>query len=209
MAQVAIYNREGKKTGELTVSDAVFAVKGKPEVVHFVANAQRANASIPYADTKTRGEVRGGGRKPRPQKGTGQSRQGSIRAPQWKGGGVIFGPTSNRNMSKKINQKTRRKAICMVLSDKLRHETLVVIDSFDGMSGKTKELSQTLHALPVNGASALVASGAKNEALQRAARNLKKVNTTLADSVNVLDLLKYRYVVVDTAGIEKIVAQFQ
>lgn len=209
MANVTMYNREGKEVGEVTLDDAVFGVKIDPKLIQFVANAQRANAAIPYANTKTRGEVRGGGRKPRPQKGTGQSRQGSIRSPQWKGGGVVFGPASERNQEKKVNKKTRQKAICMALTDKANHKKLIVVDSFDGMTGKTKELSTLLKTLPVNGMSALVASASKNVALTRSARNVNKVNTILANSVNVLDLLKYKFVVIDKAGIETVIAQFK
>lgn len=209
MATVTMYNREGKSAGELTLDDAVFGVKPDAKLIQFVANAQRANAFVPYADTKTRGEVRGGGRKPRPQKGTGQSRQGSIRSPQWKGGGVIFGPNSERNLDKKVNKKTRRKAIRMMLTDKLLAEQLIVVDSLDGLAGKTKEFTQLLSALKLKRVSALVASAGKNESLTRAAQNLPKVNTVLADSINVLDLLKYRYFIVDAAGVEKIVAQFK
>ncbi|MBI2411482.1 MAG: 50S ribosomal protein L4 [Candidatus Kerfeldbacteria bacterium] len=208
MATIKVYNLKGESTKEITLDDKVFAVKADPKLVQFVVRAQRANAHIPYADTKTRSEVRGGGRKPWKQKGTGSARQGSIRAPQWRKGGIVFGPTSERNMTLKVNKKTRRKALSMVLSDKLADSRIVVVDSLDQLTGKTKDLSITLKKLPVKGRSFLIASAKKNDLLTRCAKNMPQASTMLADSLNVIDLLKYHTLVIDTAGVESILAQY-
>lgn len=209
MATVTVYNLKGEKVEDLKLDDAVFGVEVKPEVVQFVADAQRANAHVPYAHTKLRGEIRGGGKKPWRQKGTGRARHGSTRSPIWRGGGITFGPRSIRNMAKKVNKRQKQAAIRMVLSDKAAAGGLIVVDSFEALTGKTKEVATLMTALKMERPSALIASGAKNESLQRAAQNLEKVNTVLANSVNVADMLKYRYLVVDKAGVETLTATFK
>lgn len=195
--------------GTLDLSDDIFAEEVNADLVNFVANAQRANAHVPYAHTKGRASVRGGGKKPWRQKGTGRARHGSSRSPIWRGGGVTFGPSKLRNMSKKVNKKTRRKAIRMMLSDKAANGALFVVDSLADSTGKTKELAELMNTLPMEKQTALVASGEKNENLTRAAKNLEKVNTVMATSVNVGDLLKYRYLIVDKAGVEKMTDVFK
>lgn len=209
MSKVKLYNLKGEATGDIELDKAVFEVEVDPALVQFVMNAQRANAHVPYAHTKGRAEVRGGGRKPWRQKGTGRARHGSSRSPIWRGGGVTFGPTSARNMSKKINKKERRNAIRMVLSDKANESAIFVIDSLKEVSGKTKELSTLITALPTEKQSVLFAVADKNESLTRAAQNLEAVNSVLADSVNVLDLLKYRYLIIDKAGLEELTTQLK
>jgi large subunit ribosomal protein L4 len=209
MITVSVYNLEGKPAGEMNLDEALFGVELNLELVQHVAVAQRANAFIPYAHTKGRSDVRGGGKKPWKQKGTGQARHGSIRSPLWRGGGITFGPTSERNMNKKVNNKERRKALRMVLSNKTVDKALIVVDSFDGLTGKTKELATLLATLPTNGRSVLIASAQKNDVLRRATNNLEQVNTILADSINVGDLLTYQYLVVDKAGVETITERFK
>jgi len=209
MATVDVYNLTGEKSGTLDLDESIFAVAVNPETVQFVANAQRANAHVPYAHTKGRAEVAGGGRKPWKQKGTGRARHGSSRSPIWKGGGVTFGPTKFRNPFKKVNKKMRRSAIRMMLSDKVAHQALFVVDSLESLTGKTKEITQLLNTLPINSKSTLIASGGKSEMLTRSARNVEKVNTVMADSVNVGDLLKYQFVIVDKSGIEKMSEVFK
>lgn len=208
MPTVNVYNIEGQQVGEMTLDEKIFGVEVNPVVVQEMSLAQRANAHIPYAHTKGRADVRGGGKKPWKQKGTGRARHGSIRSPLWRGGGVTFGPLSIRNMAQKMNKKQRRKAIRMMLSDKAKENLLIVIESFDGVEGKTKQISHLLEVLPVKGKSALIASAEKNELLTRSTQNLEKINTVLADSVNVADLLQYRFLVVDKSGIEKITSHF-
>lgn len=208
MAKVSVYNLEGKELETIEVVDNVFGVAVDKKIVQFVHNAQRANAFVPYAHTKHRGEVSGGGKKPWKQKGNGRARQGSIRSPQWKGGGVVFGPRNEKNPTQKVNVKLRRLALRMVLSDKLSDKRLIVVDSFDPIEGKTKALFNALAKLPTGHKSVLIASGVKTAGLTRAAQNLKKVNTVLATSVNVGDMLKYQYVLLDRAGVEKISTHF-
>lgn len=206
MGKVAVYNLEGKKAGDIELNDAVFGVEINPEVVQFVANAQRGNAARPYAHTKQRGEVRGGGKKPWRQKGTGRARHGSSRSPLWRGGAVTFGPTKFRNQFRKVNKKQRRKALMMVLSDKLAGNNIIVVESFEGATGKTKQMSDFLAAVPMERQSGVIALGEKNELVTRSAQNVQKVNTMLADSLNVYDLLQHRYLIIDKAGVEKLEA---
>jgi large subunit ribosomal protein L4 len=207
MSKITVYNLEGKEAGSMELAPEVFGVELKADVVQFVVRAQQANAFIPYAHTKTRGEVRGGGRKPWKQKGTGRARHGSSRSPIWVGGGVTFGPRNTKNPSLKINKKTKSAAARMVLSDKLSGERLIVVESFDGATGKTKQFSELLKKL-ANGRSALIATADKNQTLQRACSNIPKTNTVLANSLNVRDLLKYQYLVVDKAGVEALTKQY-
>lgn len=201
---VKVYNVAGEVVGEQALTPQLFAVKVKPEVVHQVVVAQAANRREPIAHTKTKGEVRGGGRKPWKQKGTGRARQGSIRNPQWRGGGIVFGPRSNRNFSQKVNKKMKRAALAMVLSDKVANEKIVVIDQFDAAAGKTKQLSAILAKLPSAGHLVLLSLGASNSTVIRSAQNLAKTWYCAADSLNVVDLLKYEYLVMDKAAVEKI-----
>ncbi len=203
MSKVAVYNLTGESAGDMELDASVFGVELNSGLVQLVARAQRANAHIPVAHTKGRAEVRGGGKKPWRQKGTGRARHGSSRSPLWRGGGVTFGPTKERNMSLKINKKSKRAALRMMLTDKAAEKRLIVIDSFDGVDGKTKQISTLLEKVAENRPS-VIASGVKNDSLRRAAGNLARVNTMLADSLNVGDLLKYRYLIIDKAGIEQV-----
>ncbi len=209
MSKVTVYNLKGESVGEIALAPEVFGVTPKPSVVQFVVRAQRANAHVPYGHSKRRGQVSGGGRKPWKQKGTGRARQGSIRAPQWKGGGVNFGPNSERNMTMKVNKSTRHTALRMVLSDKVNDQLFLVVDSFDGVEGKSKQLATAIKSLPVKTRTALIATAQKQPLLQRAARNVVGVNTLLVDSLNVVDLLKYRFVLLDKAGVERLTATLQ
>jgi large subunit ribosomal protein L4 len=204
MASVKLYNLEGKETGSVTLDDAVFAVKPLPELVQFVLTAQDANAFQPYAHTKTRGERAGGGKKPWRQKGTGRARHGSTRSPIWRKGGVTHGPRSDRNLNLKVNKKQRRKALKMVLSDKAANSQLLVVEGWDGLEGKTKQLATLLAKLPVGDRSVLITSGAKNEPLMRAAGNLANAQTIMADSLNVGDLMRSQYLLIDQAGVDTV-----
>jgi large subunit ribosomal protein L4 len=207
MAKLKVYNLKGEASGEITLDDSVFGVEIDPKIVQFVSNAQRNNAYQPFAHTKDRSDVSGGGKKPWRQKGTGRARQGSTRSPQWRGGGSVFGPRKERNHETKVNKKVRRQAIRMVLTDKVISNMLVIVDSFDALSGKTKELASTLNTLPTKRSSTLIAAGKKSDMLNRASKNIERVNTVLADSVNVRDLLAYKFLVIDKAGAEELVKQ--
>jgi large subunit ribosomal protein L4 len=196
-----VYNLQGKETGEIELSDAVFDVKIKPELVHEVFVAQMNNQRESWADTKNRGEVRGGGKKPWKQKGTGRARHGSTRSPIWKGGGVAFGPLSIRNYKTKINKKTRRLALKMCLSDKLKNNAFWVVDDFNFSEPKTKLFAATLQSLPIPQKSYLVLTPQKDEQLVRMARNLSKVKTEIAQNVSVMDLLSQQAVIISKEAI--------
>ncbi len=194
MPNVSVYNETGSQVGSLALSDALFAVKPDQAIIHEAMVAQRANARRAIANTKTRGEVRGGGKKPWKQKGTGRARQGSIRSPQWVGGGITFGPTSERNFSVKINKKLKRKALFMALSDKVQNQKLMVLESMAITSAKTKYAASVIAKLPIDRNVLLVVPGA-SAVLMRMVRNLQNVKLVSANSVNLIDVLTYRSVV--------------
>ncbi len=199
-----VYNLAGKETGEMNLSDAVFGVKTKPEVVHEVFVALQNNQREPWADTKNRGEVRGGGKKPWQQKGTGRARHGSIRSPIWKGGGVTFGPLSIRNYKTKINKKIKNLALRMCLSDRAENKSLLVVEDFNFTEPKTKLFAQFMSVLPVKAKSILVLTPGKNEQVLRMTKNIKTVKTVRAEDVNVMDVLSNSIVVTNKAGVEKL-----
>jgi large subunit ribosomal protein L4 len=142
-----VYNQKGEAAGSKEVSEAIFAVQANPVLIHEAVTAQMANMRTVLAHTKTRSEVRGGGKKPWRQKGTGRARVGSSRSPLWIGGGIIFGPNSDRNFSKKINKKAKRKAMFMVLSDKVANQKLAVLEKFTLENFKTKAVNEILNNL--------------------------------------------------------------
>ncbi|MDP3741544.1 MAG: 50S ribosomal protein L4 [bacterium] len=191
--KVKIYNQEGKESTEgVDLNPKIFGLeKENPELVHFIANILLSNARNTVASTKTRGEVRGGGRKPWKQKGTGRARHGSIRSPLWRGGGITFGPNSERNFIKKINKKTRRLGLFTVLTDRAKNSKIVVLESLDAASGKTKDLTAKLKNLESiqAGRNVLIILPAKQEAILRAGRNLQNVKVSLAKNLNFLELL--------------------
>ena len=207
--KVKVYNIEGKETGEMNLSDRIFGVKVKPEVVHGVFTAQNNNQREPWADTKNRGEVSGGGKKPWPQKGTGRARHGSIRSPIWKGGGVAFGPLSIRNYKEKINKKTKRLALKMCLSDRVQNNALLVVEDFNFSEPKTKVFVNLLKALPVKAKSFLLLTPGKNETVLRMTKNLKSVKTVRAEDISVMDLLSKAMVLTSKAGVEKLETVFK
>ncbi len=208
MAKVKLYNLEGKAVGDQELDDAIFAVPVKNDLVHQVVVAQQANSRETVAHTKDRSEVRGGGRKPWRQKGTGRARAGSTRSPIWKGGGVTFGPRNTRNFSKKINKKMKTKALFMVLSDKVKHDKLVVVDNLEIKEGKTKTLKEVMKKLPTSTNPSLFATAKKITHLNNAAKNAPELGVIAADSLNVVDIMKYDYLVIDQAGLEKIKTVF-
>lgn len=202
--KVKVYNLEGKETKQLELNEEVFNVPVKSEVVHEVFVAQRNNAREPWADTKKRGEVRGGGKKPWQQKGTGRARHGSIRSPIWKGGGVTFGPLSIRNYKTKINKKTRRLAIRMCLTDKVQNGAIWVVENFSFKEPKTKLFAALVKALPVNQKTFLVVTPGKDAAVMRATNNIKSVQTTRAEDLNVVDILNKQAILTTVEGVKKI-----
>lgn len=201
MATITLYQQDGKTSGTMELSDRVFGVRSKMALIHQVYEALRANAREPWADTKNRGEVRGGGKKPWKQKGTGRARHGSIRSPIWKGGGVTFGPLSTRNYKQKINQKMKQQAVRMCLSDKLADEKLLVLETLTS-DGKTKGMAAVKSKLPCAEKTTLIVVPGNEAMIRRATRNLPFVSTLRAEDVNVMDLLDHQYVVASKAAIE-------
>lgn len=190
MPSIPVYNPQGEKTGELAVSQAVFGVKAKPALLHQVVVALQAAMRPHVADTKTRGEVRGGGKKPWKQKGTGRARVGSIRSPLWRKGGVIFGPKSIQNFEKKVNKKVRKAAFCMALSDKAADGRIIALEPFAFEAAKTKFAHGFLKKLPLHGKREIVVYGNRDEATVRAFRNIPSVALSHVDTVNTRDVLK-------------------
>lgn len=209
MPQVVIYNREGKTAGTLELDAAIFGVKAKPAVLHEAVVAQRANARVAIAHTKTRGEISGGGKKPWKQKGTGRARHGSIRSPIWRGGGITFGPRSNRNFSKKINSKVKRQAILMALSDKVTCGTFYVLESLAADFSKTKDIAKIVRALPIVNGKTLLVLPASEKRAGRLAANIERVTPIGAGSVNVVDVLNHVNLVTTVEGIKEITKTYQ
>jgi len=207
-----VYNAKGEQVKDLELSKRLFGATVKPEVIHQVVIAQEANSRQVLAHTKTRAEVRGGGKKPWRQKGTGRARHGSTRSPIWVGGGITFGPRSDRNFSLKVNKKQKQLALAMCLSDKVASKALAIFDVISVESGKTKDLNSWVKSMKSkieslkNGKKFLLVTDAKDVALFNASKNLKNITTIGYNSLNCVDLLKYDTVLVSekaTVAIEK------
>ena len=203
MAKVNVYNTEGKKVGDKTLSDKIFGVKIIPTNVHEVVVSMLSSARNTVAHTKTRGEVRGGGKKPWKQKGTGRARHGSSRSPIWAGGGITFGPRSNRNFLKKINRKVKRSAFFMTLSDKVANEKMILVEGLEVKDGKTKAVAKILEKLPVEGRVVFVTPESNTE-LVRGSRNIKKARTVTVNDISLLDVLNADCVVMTTEASDKL-----
>jgi len=203
MLKTKLYNSEGKETGEVELPESVFGVKLNDDLVHQAVVAQMANARQVLADTKDKGEVRGGGKKPWKQKGTGRARHGSSRSPLWKGGGVTFGPTSDRNFSKMINKKMKTKALLMVLSSKLKDNELVVVENIKLEKTSTKKMKDILGKLPLGG-KVLISMDKKNDSVFNSVKNIQNTSMLASDSLNVVDLLKNKMLVINKKGVERI-----
>ena len=202
MPKVDVYNVEGKKVSELELKEEVFGIEPNEELVHSVLVNYLANQRQGTQSTKTRAEVSGGGRKPWRQKGTGRARQGSIRAPQWIKGGIALGPKP-RSYRYQVNKKERRLAIKSVLSSKVLENALYIVDAIPMKEIKTKEMVKTLNNIKVEGKT-LVVLPEKNEVVQKSARNIEGVKTTLVNTINVYDLLKYRNLVLTVDAVKKL-----
>ena len=194
MPKVDVYNIEGKKVSDIELNENIFGIEPNEAVVHSVLVNYLANQRQGTQSTKTRSEVSGGGRKPWRQKGTGRARQGSIRAPQWIKGGIALGPKP-RSYKYRVNKKERQLAIKSLLSSKVLENNLVVIDKVELKEIKTKNMVKTLENLKVTGKT-LILLPEKNENVQKSARNIEGVKTTLVNTINVYDLLKYNKLVI-------------
>ena len=201
MANVAVYNMEGKEVGTLELNDAVFGVEVNEHLVHRAVVSQLANNRQGTQKAKTRSEVSGGGKKPWRQKGTGHARQGSTRAPQWTGGGVVFAPTP-RDYSFKMNRKEKRLALKSALTSRVQENKLVVLDELKLNEIKTKNMKAVLDNLKVSGA--LIVLNEKDQNVVMSAKNLEGVKTVLTNTINVFDILKYKTVVVTKAAVAEI-----
>ena len=202
MPSIDVYNIEGKKVKEVELKDEIFGIVPNEAVVHSVLVNFLANQRQGTQNTKTRSEVRGGGRKPWRQKGTGRARQGSIRAPQWIKGGIALGPKP-RSYYYTVNKKERQLAVKSVLSSKVLENELVVVDSLDLKEIKTNAMVKALDNLKVEG-KALILLPEKNENVQKSARNIEGVKTTLVNTINVYDLLKYKNLVITLDTVKKL-----
>ena len=201
MAKVSVYNMEGKEVDTMELADSVFGVEVNEHLVHMAVVQQLANNRQGTQKAKTRSEVRGGGRKPWRQKGTGHARQGSIRAPQWTGGGVVFAPTP-RDYSFKLNKKEKRAALKSVLSSAVAENKLIVVDELKFDAIKTKDFVKVMNNLKVE--KALVVLDENDQNVVMSARNIPTVKTALTNTINVYDVLKYNTVVVTKAAVETI-----
>ena len=204
-----VYSKEGKETGDVKLPETVFGVTWNPDLVHEVVVGMQANARAGTADTKDRSEVRGGGKKPWKQKGTGRARHGSRRSPIWTGGGVTFGPTSEKDYSVKINKKVRAKALASVLSKKLVDQEVLFVDSLAMDEAKTKDAKAIVSALAKGTGqdsldtkrknAAIVVLADRNLATEKSFRNFGNIEVAQAKDINPVDLLTYKYVVVADA----------
>jgi large subunit ribosomal protein L4 len=206
--KVIIYNQKGEKTEEsINLPNEIFDVKMNSDLVHQVAISQMGNRRRIIAKTKNRSEVRGGGRKPWRQKGTGRARHGSIRSPIWRHGGVTFGPTTEVVFKKDLSKKMRRKALFMVLTAKAKKDNLIILDDLKIEEPKTKLMEKILEKLRTKG-SKLVILPKKDDALIRATRNIAEAKVELAQNLNVLDLLSFKYLILPKDSIKVIKETF-
>lgn len=215
MPTITIYNQQGQEIGQAELPSEIFAVPMNFDLVHQAVVTQMTNARQPIAHTKDRGQVRGGGGKPWPQKGTGRARHGSIRSPIWIGGGVTFGPTKERVFAKKINKKMKRKALLMALSSKVRDGELILLDKLEIAEAKTKKIIEILNKLKSQilklktttqkpKLSFLIVLPKSDLNVIRAAKNIPQVATIGADSLNVVDVLRYKYLLIPQEAIKMI-----
>ncbi len=231
MLKAIIYNKDGKDLKEIDLDPQIFEVAINPELVHQAVIAHQANSRQILASTKDKGEVSGGGKKPWKQKGTGRARHGSIRSPLWRGGGITFGPTNNRNFSLKINKKAKKKALLMALSSKAAAKKIIFVDQLELDEAKTKNFFKILENLKLRNKkvdiakkekkektnvkktgdkekSVLVILPEKNDNIKRSARNISKISIINAQSLNIYDVLKNQYMLMPVEAIEIIKKTF-
>ena len=201
MANASVLNMEGKEVGSMELNDAVFGVEINEHLVHQAVVLQLANNRQGTQKAKTRSEVSGGGRKPWRQKGTGHARQGSTRAPQWTGGGVVFAPVP-RDYSFKMNKKEKRAALKSVLTSKVQENKFIVLDELKLAEVKTKEMKKVLDNLKVNNALVIIGDDSENVALS--ARNIAGVQTASVNTINVFDMLKYNTIIATKSSVASI-----
>ena len=216
--KLKIYNQTVAEAGTIELSEKVFGLKINESLVHQAMVTQMGNERQVLAHTKDRSEVRGGGKKPWKQKGTGRARVGSSRSPLWIGGGVTFGPTKNRNFKKKINRKMKQQALCMVLSDRINNNSLVVLENLDAKEYKTKTINEVFKNIEAkilnkeNGKkskrSILVINDGKGEEFKYSVRNLVGIKNVNLENINIVDLLNYQNLVITESAVKKIEALY-
>jgi len=207
--KIDLYNNQAEVVGNVELADKVFGVTVNNDLVHQAMVAQMSNERQVLAHTKTKSEVRGGGKKPWRQKGTGRARAGSSRSPLWIGGGITFGPRKDRNFKKDINQKMKQKALFMVLSDKVKNNSLVILDNLEIKEFKTRTINSWLKNLETKiwqnpRRSVLLVNDERSENLKYSTRNLEYVKIINLENINILDLLHFRNLVLSQAGLEKL-----
>jgi len=212
--KIKVYNQSGTAVKDLELNEKIFGVKSNSELLHQAVVAQGANERQVLAHTKDRSEVRGGGKKPWKQKGTGRARAGSSRSPLWSGGGVVFGPRNDRNFKVKINQKMKQAAIFMALSDKLLSKTLVVLDELKMADYKTKQFAAILSALEnkvLNDSrrDLLILNEGQEEKVKMSARNLAGVKIINLENINLLDLLNYKNLLMTESAVKTLTGRYQ
>ena len=212
--KIKVYNQTAEFVHDLELSEKIFGVKSNAELLHQAVVTQMGNERQVLADTKDRSEVRGGGKKPWKQKGTGRARVGSSRSPIWIGGGVTFGPTSDRNFSKKINKKMKQKAIFMALSDKLVNGTLVILDDLKMEEFKTKKFNEVLTAIETkvlnnDRRNILIINDSKDEKVKYSARNLKGTEIINLENINIVELLKFKNLLLTEAAVKTLEERYK
>lgn len=206
--KIDLYNQKGEVTGSVVLPKEIFEVAFNSDLVHQVAVSQMSNKRQVSAHTKNRSEVQGSGKKPWRQKGTGRARHGSIRSPLWRGGGITFGPRTEKVFEKDIPKKMRRKALFMTLSEKAKNNQLVVLDKIEAEKPKTKEVAKMLKKLPVKDGTLLISLPKYDKNIYLSARNIKKTAIQEARNLNVLDLLNYKYLLITKDSIKTIKETF-
>ena len=204
MSKIKMLNQNGENTKELKLNDNIWGIEPNDAVLYDAVRLSMSNSRIATASTKTRSEVSGGGRKPWRQKGTGNARQGSIRATQWRGGGIVFGPTPNKNYKKKQNKKERRLAILSALSYKLKDNELIVLDELNFKTNKTKEMTELLTKLNIRNNKVLVAVEELTENLYLSVRNLANVKLVRFNEVNTFDLVSADNLLITENALKKL-----
>lgn len=206
--KIDVVNIENKKVGQAELSDKIFAAKWNPNLVKQVLIAQLANSREPIAHAKGRGEVRGGGRKPWKQKGTGRARHGSTRSPIWVGGGVAHGPVKERNFSQKVNKKMKRIALFSVISRKIRDNEIIIVDNFGGLNNKTKEWMKALRNLVDLRSKTLLILENDKKNFSKTVSNISKIDTISPLSLNIHDLMKNKKIILESKAVEEITKHY-
>lgn len=208
MATVKVYNLDGTEAGSIDLDDKVFAQKAKPELIYQVVRVARANIRQPLAHTKMRGEVRGGGKKPWQQKGTGRARHGSTRSPIWKGGGVTFGPRAENIIKLAIPAKMRKKALCAIISQRVEQGGFIVVDSFLAIDKpSTKKVHEFFKKLKIASKKILFLSDKGMDIVIKSLRNIPNTKSIRLENINILDVMSFKTIIISKDSVQKLSKQ--